>query len=155
MLALSRQQRRYILPLCNRLARSLPYATFISPNAGELMSIADEVRRAAGRPLLPRPRRVSSLGGEEQQGAAGGELKLGQGSPLVELLQQLAAFAEVVLQQGWRGFDWLCGWKGFKLRSFIASMANPRNLRAASRQAPGSTPYSADNILCHILAMPY
>eukprot|EP00198_Chlamydomonas_reinhardtii_P002433 XP_001691769.1 predicted protein [Chlamydomonas reinhardtii] len=31
------------VPKAARLARSLPYATFVSPNAGELMSMADEV----------------------------------------------------------------------------------------------------------------
>lgn len=88
---------------------ALPYATFVSPNAAELMSIADEVRRRAGRPLLPRPvlgddpeggSRADSTHGSgdgEHSGSGGGRRS---SEPVVDLLRQMAAFAEVVLAQG-------------------------------------------------------
>ncbi|KAG2422599.1 hypothetical protein HXX76_010381 [Chlamydomonas incerta] len=103
------------VPKAARLAGALPYATFVSPNAGELMSMADEVRRRAGLPLLPRPQLAddspapgsssgSSSDAASGSGAEGGRAEGGGGvagrEPVVELLRQLAAFAEVVLLQG-------------------------------------------------------
>ncbi|KAG2491320.1 hypothetical protein HYH03_010326 [Edaphochlamys debaryana] len=134
------------------LAPALPHASFVSPNAGELMALADQVCRAAGLPLLPRPllpddegaagagARQGQQEGEAGPGAAGGAgspgstpgsgpggdgtgaglgaggsstggaagaspggaagAATGGGEPVVELLRQLAAFAEVVLAQG-------------------------------------------------------
>ncbi|KAG2450845.1 hypothetical protein HYH02_004679 [Chlamydomonas schloesseri] len=116
------------VPKATRLARSLPYATFVSPNAGELLSMADEVRRQAGLPLLPRPQLPddSPAASTPATGASGGSsssssIDVGSGSgaasrgdasgadagrdpdPVVELLRQLTAFAEVVLLQGTLG----------------------------------------------------
>ncbi|GFR48532.1 hypothetical protein Agub_g10428, partial [Astrephomene gubernaculifera] len=131
------------VPKATRLAPSLPYATFVSPNAAELISLADEVRRSAGLPLLPRPSLPGdppslpafsgSGGGSADHGGSGGDGSggsNGSGSgaepahchaeaaaaaaaggggvmlvgvvpePVVELLRQLAGFAEAVLSQG-------------------------------------------------------
>ncbi|GIL76087.1 hypothetical protein Vretimale_5705 [Volvox reticuliferus] len=64
------------------------------------MSMADEVRRLAGLPLLPRPALPSDAG--DGPHAGGGSIGGGREAAglLVELLRQLAAFAEVVLAQG-------------------------------------------------------
>ncbi|GLC33240.1 hypothetical protein PLESTB_000355700 [Pleodorina starrii] len=95
------------VPKAARLVPALSYATFVSPNAAELMSMADEVRRAARLPLLPRPvlpddsGERSSSGGSGSKGGTGGGGGGREPSELVEeLLRQLAAFAEVLLAQG-------------------------------------------------------
>ncbi|KXZ50894.1 hypothetical protein GPECTOR_14g142 [Gonium pectorale] len=101
------------------LAQSLPYATFVSPNASELIAIADEVRRVAGLSLLPRPglpddtpaaaaaeagpgpsRSADAPADGEAMMAPAGVRRLEPESLVVELLRQLATFAEVVLLQG-------------------------------------------------------
>ncbi|GLI65002.1 hypothetical protein VaNZ11_008428 [Volvox africanus] len=88
------------VPKATRLVPALPYATFVSPNAAELMSIADEVRRVAGLPLLPRPALPSDAGDGPRTGGGGSGGEREAAGLVVELLRQLAAFAEVVLAKG-------------------------------------------------------
>ncbi|GIL44737.1 hypothetical protein Vafri_2250 [Volvox africanus] len=64
------------------------------------MSMADEVRRVAGLPLLPRPALPSDAGDGPRVGGGGSGGEREAAGLVVELLRQLAAFAEVVLAQG-------------------------------------------------------
>lgn len=59
----------------------LQHVTILTPNAGELLAIADQLRRARGQALLPRP----ALSGDESVEA---------------LLSQLSIFAADVLHAG-------------------------------------------------------
>ncbi|EFJ49304.1 hypothetical protein VOLCADRAFT_90096 [Volvox carteri f. nagariensis] len=75
------------VPKATRLVSALPYATFVSPNAAELISMADE-----GAP-------GGRHGGRSGFGGGGGDGRVVL-EPVAELLRQLAAFAEVLLLQG-------------------------------------------------------
>lgn len=77
------------IPKAARCAGALRHASYISPNAAELRSIADELARAAGRPPLPR-RAALRRRAERQREAR-------------QHIEELAPFAAAVLSTGRRG----------------------------------------------------
>ncbi len=81
------------VPKARRAARALPHLHWVTPNANELVALADEVRAQAGLPALPRPC------------ARGDEAPLPAGWPRgvpAEPLQGLLPFAACVLRAGAR-----------------------------------------------------
>jgi pseudouridine kinase len=74
------------VPKSARAAGSLRDITFITPNAGELIAIANEIRARRAQPPL------------QSQGASGVQLPVEGGAK--ELISKLAQHAAVLLQEG-------------------------------------------------------
>lgn len=153
-----------LLRVC-RLACVLQYATFVTPNAAELIAMADAVRQRAGQPLLPRPNLdmvhgaaathdsgtgssssvpapiVSGPGASSSGRAHAGVVSSGgaDASLLVALLQQLAAFAAVLLGAGAQHVVLTLGSLGAALISRHLLAAGEGASRASSSSSPGSS----------------